>query len=402
MPSKAVLVILDGLADRPCKQFFGETPLEAASTPFMDYLARNGICGMQSPLGTGFTPESGPAHFEILGYHPFRRYYPGRGPIEALGVGAQIKDNDVVFRVNFATLKDGRVVDRRAGRISDVSVFEKDLTMELDGVKFIMKAGTEHRAALIIRGEGTSEKLSDTDPRKEGRKPLKVKPLSREARNTARLINRYIDLANRILSEHEVNRERMNNGLPPANTILLRGAGRFRHIESFEEKYGLKACCIAGAGLYKGIARYFGMDVVNVKGATGTKSTDVEVKMMAARKLIKRYDFVFVHVKGTDLYGHDGDAAGKKVFIENVDRAMQKLSSLRHLLVVTGDHATPCSLKDHSGDDVPIVFHSDDVRSDDVYRFGEHECMEGGLKRIEGKDVMPEILNLLGREDAVE
>lgn len=402
MPSKAILIILDGLADRPCREFFGETPLEAASTPFMDYLARNGICGMQSPLGTGFTPESGPAHFEILGYHPFRQYYPGRGPIEALGAGARIKEGDVAFRVNFATMKNGRIVDRRAGRIADVSMFEHDLSMEIDGVEFILKAGTEHRAALIIRGDDVSENLSDSDPKKEGKRPLKIKPLSKDAEQTAKLVNKYLELATEILEKHELNRERRKKGLLPANTILLRGAGRYRQVESFRERYGLKACCIAGAGLYKGIARHLGMNVINVEGATGTKSTDVEAKIKAAKAMLKRYDFIFVHVKGTDLYGHDGDAGGKKAFIEKVDRALQALHGTKSLIVLTGDHATPCSLKDHSGDDVPILFYAEDMIKDNTYRFGEHECMNGGLKRIEGKDIMPEILNLLGKEEAIE
>ncbi len=402
MPSKVILVILDGLGDRPCREFFGETPLETASKPFMDYLAREGICGMQSPLGTGFTPESGPAHFEIFGYHPFREYYPGRGPIEALGIGAKIKESDVVFRVNFATLKDGRIVDRRASRIKDVSVFEKDLSIEMDGVEFILKAGTEHRGALILRGANISEKVSDSDPKKEGKKPLKIKPLDKEAKHTAELLNKYLQFATQILEKHPVNKERIKMGLLPANTLLLRGAGRYRAVESFKERYGLKACCIAGACLYKGVAKYFGLDVIDVKGATGGKDTDLEVKFSKAKKMLGKYEFIFVHVKGTDLYGHDGDAFGKKEFIEKVDRAMRVLHKCRCLIVLTGDHSTPCSLRDHSGDDVPILFSGDDVTADEVFRFGERDCMNGGLKRIEGKDIMPEILNLIGKEKVIE
>ena len=402
MASKALLIILDGLGDRPSKKFRGETPLEAASTPNLDFLVREGICGMQTPLGLGFTLESGPAHFEIFGYHPYQKFYPGRGVLEALGCNFKLKEDDIALRVNFATFKNGKIIDRRAGRIKDASIFEEDLSFELEGVEFILKAGTEHRGALILRGGNLSEKISDSDPKKEGRAPKRIKPLDKEAKFTAEILNKYIKKAHEILKSHPENKRRVGKKLPPANFLLLRGAGKYKPIPSFSERYKLKACCIAGAGLYKGFGKYLGMEVLKVKGATGGKDSNIEAKFKAAKKALKKYDFVWVHVKATDLYGHDGDCIGKKEFIERVDKALAKILDERCLKVVTGDHSTPCSLKEHSGDEVPILFHGEEVREDNILHFGERDCMQGGLEMIEGKDIMPEILNLIGKQKVIE
>jgi 2,3-bisphosphoglycerate-independent phosphoglycerate mutase len=167
---KTIFIILDGLGDRPVKEFGGKTPLEAANTPNMDFLVERGICGMMAPMGLGFTLESGPAHFEIFGYHPFKDFYPGRGPIEALGAGFNLKQGDIAFRANFATLKNGKIVDRRAGRIKNVKIFEKDLSFKIKNVEFILKAGTEHRAGLILRGKGLSSRISNNHSHKTGKK----------------------------------------------------------------------------------------------------------------------------------------------------------------------------------------------------------------------------------------
>ncbi len=400
--TKAIFIILDGLGDRPCKEFRGKTPLEAASTPNMDSLVKEGVCGMQSPLSLGFTLESGPAHFEIFGYTPFKKFYPGRGIIEALGTGAKLREKDIAFRVNFATVKNGKIKDRRAGRIKSVKSFEKPLSMKLKGIEFILKSGTEHRAALIMRGSNLSDKLSNSDPHKIGVAPKKVKALGKEAEFETEILNEYIKKVHQILNKHRINKTRKRKKLPEANYILLRGAGKFKEVQSFKEKYRLKGCCIAGTGLYKGFGKFIDMKLINVKGATGGKTTNVKAKFMAAKRALKRYDFVWVHVKATDLYGHDGDPVGKKNFIEKVDEALEVLKKVKALKVITGDHSTPCSLKEHSGDDVPILFNGKGVRVDDCVKFGERECSEGGLQRIYGKNIIPEILNLIGKQDIIE
>ena len=400
--NKVIFIILDGLGDRPCKELNGKTPLEAASTPNMDSLAKGGICGMQSPLSLGLTLESGPAHFEIFGYSPFRKFYPGRGVIEALGAGAKLQKNDVAFRVNFATVKNGKIKDRRAGRIKNVKSFEKSLSMKLRDIEFILKASTEHRATLILRGGNLSDKLNSSDPHKTGVAPKKVKALDKEAKFEAEILNKYIEQAHEILNRHKVNRDRRKKKLPEANYLLLRGAGKFKEVQRFKERYKLKGCCIAGTGLYKGFGKYIGLDLINVKGATGGKNTNVKAKFTAAKRALKKYDFIWVHIKATDLYGHDGDPIGKKKFIEKVDKALEVLSKVRALKAITGDHSTPCQLKEHSGDDVPILFNGEGVRVDDCVRFDERECVKGGLQRIYGKNIIPEILNLIGKQKIIE
>lgn len=399
---KTIFIILDGLGDRPVQEFGGKTPLEAAFTPNMDFLAEQGICGMMAPLGLGFTPESCPAHFEIFGYHPFQDFYPQRGPLEALGAGFKLKNKDIAFRVNFAFFDRGKIIDRRAGRIKNVKIFEKDLSFIIKNVKFILKAGTEHRAALILRGNNISLDVSDNDPRKENRKPNKIVPLSKNGKFTAQILNQYLEQVYKILDNHSENKKRKNKGLVIANYLLIRGGGEYKKAISFRKKYKLKSCCIAGAGLYKGFGKFLEMDIKKIKNANGGRDTDIEAKFNAAKRNLKKYDFIFVHIKAVDLFGHDGDALGKKKCLEKIDKALKLLIKEKCLLVITGDHSTPCSLKNHSGDAVPILFKGKTVRRDINNQFGERACSKAGLGRIQGWQVMPQILNLIGKQKIIE
>ncbi len=408
---KTIFIILDGLGDRPIKEFDDKSPLEFAKTPNMDFLVENGICGMMAPLGLGFTPESGPAHFEIFGYSPFQDFYPGRGVIEAFGAGYNLKQGDIALRINFATIADGKIIDRRAGRIKSVKIFEKDLSFDIENTKFILKPGTEHRGALIIKGKNLFSDISNNDTHETGKAPEKVKAISKNAVFTADILNQYLKKANEILEKHPENKKRIKKGLKPANYLLFRGAGKLKTVISFKEKYGLKSCCVAGGGLYKGIAKFLGMDLIKVKTATGGKDTDVKAKFIATRNNLSKYDFIFTHIKATDLFGHDGDPVGKKNFIEKIDKNIPYLTSQGQaltaeslgdvLIVITGDHSTPCAVKDHSGDPVPIVFAGKTVRKDSNAEFGERVCSKGGLGRIKGNQVMSEILNLIGKQKII-
>lgn len=399
---KAILIILDGLGDRPIKEFDDKSPLEFAKTPNMDFLVEQGICGMMAPLGLGFTPESGPAHFEIFGYSPFQDFYPGRGVIEVIGTGYNLEQGDIALRLNFATIENGKIIDRRAGRIKSVKIFEKDLSFSIRGVKFILKAGTEHRGALIIKGKNLSSNISNNDSHKTGKAPKKVKAISKDAEFTADVLNEYIEKANKILENHKENKKREKNKLMSANYLLVRGAGKYKQVISFKEKYGLKSCCVAGGGLYKGIAKFLGMDVINVKKATGGKDTDIKAKFIATKNNLKKYDFIFLHIKATDLFGHDGDPVGKKNCIEEIDKNIPILTQNSDtLIVITGDHSTPCAVGDHSGDPVPIFFSGKTIRKDSNAEFGERVCSKGGLGRIKGNQIMPQILNLIGKQKLI-
>ncbi|MEW6249555.1 MAG: 2,3-bisphosphoglycerate-independent phosphoglycerate mutase [Planctomycetota bacterium] len=402
MLRKVVLLICDGLGDRPVKELGEKTPLEAAHTPNLDAMAAAAECGYMCALGRGKRPGSDTSHLAILGYDP-EQYYPGRGPVETAGIGLELREGDVALRGNFGTVDEHGVIrDRRGGRIRDVRPLTEAIDgLEIGGVRLIVKPGTAHRAGVVMRGPGLSDAITDADPHVEGEPVHKVKPTSGspEAARTAELLNEFLQKAHKVLRDHPVNADRERRGLMPANFLLVRGAGQYKALPSFQERYGLKAVCIAGGGLYKGIGSLLGMQVLDVPGATGLADTDIDSKFDAAQRVLDEFDFVFVHVKAADSLGEDGNAMGKRDFIDKIDRAARILRALPPdvLVVVTADHTTPCELKAHSADPVPIMFRGEGVRVDQVTEFSERACTRGGLGFITGLDIMPHVQNLLGR-----
>lgn len=394
---KCLFFILDGLGDRPISMLGNLTPLEYANTPNLDFLAKIGSCGLLFPIGPDIVPDSGSAHFEIFGYSPFIDFYPGRGVIEALGVGIDLKKGDLAFRVNFGTVENNKIIDRRAGRIKDVSIFEKELNFEIEGIQFIFKAGTEHRGALVLRGDNLSDRVSDSDPHKIGSEILNINALDKEADFTAKILEDYLRKTSVILENHPFNIERKKQELLPANCLLLRGPGFFKQVESFQEKYNLKSCCVAGGGLYKGIAKFFKMDLIEVDGATGGKDTNIENKISKAIESLNNYDFVWVHIKAVDLYGHDGDFIGKREILEKIDKNLDRIRDINCIKIITGDHSTPCELKDHSADPVPLLISGSGLEKDLVEKFGERYCVNGDLGDIYGRNLMLKIINLIGK-----
>ncbi len=395
-----LLVIIDGLSDRPIN---GKTPLSEAKKPNLNKICKNGINGIMDTIAPGIRPGSDTSHLALLGYDPFE-CYTGRGPIEAAGVGIDVKPGDVAFRANFATVEgkgsifDKVVVDRRAGRIEDTTELVKALREIELPVEFFIERGTEHRAALVLRGEELSHEVSDTDPKKIGEKVKRCKPLSERAKRTAEIVNEFMEKAHKILDSHPLNKEREQKGLPKANAILLRGAGTASHIKSFEEKFGLKLAVISATALIKGIGRIVGGDIIEVEGATGDKNTNVANKVNAAIKALDEYDVVLLHFKATDELGHDGDFEGKKEFIEKLDKHFERFFDLdfsKICLIITADHSTPISVGDHTGDPVPVVILHEGVRVDDVEEFSEFEVYKGGLCRIRGKDLLNIAFDLL-------
>jgi len=397
---KALLIVCDGLGDRPIAKLNRKTPLEAAKTPNLDKLAQEGISGAMSTIDLGVRPGSDTAHMAILGYDP-NVYYTGRGPFEVAGLAMEMEEGDVCFRANMGTVdKDLVIVDRRAGRINDTGVFADMFNgTKIDGVKFVIKKGTGHRLGLIMRGKGLSASITDTDPHQVGVKVYKSKSKddTKEAKFTARVLNKFMELAYEKLKRLDLNKKRKAEGKLAANYILVRGAGVFPNLPSFKDKYGLKAACIAGAGLYKGVGRLMGMKVIEVKGATGKPDSSLSAKIEKAIKIKNKHDFFFIHFKGADSLGEDGDVEGKIKFIEKIDQAIKPLLKQKDLLVVvTADHSTPCELRNHSGDDVPIVIRSAQVRDDDVEHFNERECFRGRLGQIKGSHLMPIVIDLMG------
>jgi len=393
---KAIVLIIDGLGDLPTPK----TPLQAARKPNLDRLAKEGITGLLSTVGRGVVPGSDTSHLRIFGYEP-KIWYPGRGPLEALGLGMELREGDVAFRANFATLKAGMVADRRAGRIDTgtASRLAKLVSMRIEDVDAIFVNSVEHRGALVLRGPGLSPFVTETDPHAKAALPACMPTdESPEAGKTARIVGRFTEEVRKRLSGAPENRAREAKKLPPANVVLLRGAGVFRQVPPFGEMFGLRAACVAGGALYRGVAKFIGMDIFLVPGATGDKNTDLAAKGKAALKALETHDLVFLHVKACDSFGHDGDFKGKTNMIERIDKELVPIiMKSGACIVVTGDHSTPCCRKEHSGHEVPMLLWGPQERADSVKSFDEMSCMDGGLGHITGKHVMPIVLNTLGK-----
>lgn len=401
VPMKILLVICDGMADRPSNELNGMTPLESAEVPNMDRLAREGQTGLMDVIAPGIVPGSDTAHLALLGYDPMV-VYTGRGPFEAAGEGVEVRKGDVAFRCNFATV-DAKmhVTDRRAGRISSgTDQLAAALNgMKIEDIEIIFKQGVDHRAVLVLRGPGLSPWVNEVDPHHEG-KILESKGLEPEDEKTARILNEFTRRSYEILDKHPVNQARVKNGKSPANIALARGSGSPPEVPSFSEQHhGLNGAAVVGISLVRGLCDLSGLEIIPVKGATGSTDTDLEAKARAAVKALETYDFVLLHFKAPDLYGHDGDAPGKAAFIEKIDLALgEMLANLKDTVVcITADHATPCSVMDHASDPVPVLIWGTGLRHDITECFNELEAGTGGLGHIRGHELMNLLTGLAGR-----
>jgi 2,3-bisphosphoglycerate-independent phosphoglycerate mutase len=339
---KMVLLVLDGLGGLPVE---GRTELETARTPNLDLLAAESELGLSHPIAPGVTPGSGPAHLSLFGYDPLR-YEIGRGILEALGVGIEVGPRSVAVRGNFATLENGRITDRRAGRIPteknrEIVAFLSDRIRRIEDAEVRLYSGEEHRFVLVLTAEGLSDQLADADPEATG-VPIKYAQAKEEAAaKTARIVNLFIDrLGAELAGQH------------PANTCLLRGFAKYPAIPSMAELFKLKAAAIAVYPMYKGLAQLVGMEVL------GTGRT-IEDQVATLKKHYADFNFFFVHLKKTDSYGEDGDFARKVAVIEEFDRWLPAILELTpDVLAVTGDHSTPALMKGHSWHPNPVLLKS--------------------------------------------
>ena len=377
-PSKIVLLVMDGVGDLRRE---GETPLEAASTPNFDRLARESSLGLTDPISPGITPGSGPAHISLFGYDPIR-YQIGRGVLEATGIEMKLGPADVAARGNFASMDaEGKLTDRRAGRIptaEDERLIRKlsEAIREIDGIEVILRTVKEHRFVAVFRGKGLDGRVADTDPQILGRRSLDPEPLAPEAALTAETARKFIERMNEALKDEH-----------PANTGLLRGFASLPHIPSMEELFKLTPACIAVYPMYRGLAGLVGMELLAVEGETPADEFEV------LRRNWGRFDFFFIHVKKTDSYGEDGNFDNKVKVIEEVDRALPLILELKpDVIAVTGDHSTPCPLAAHSWHPNPFLLRSEYIRGDRGERFTEAECARGVLGRFPAREALPLLL----------
>jgi len=401
---KILFIVLDGISDRPCPELGGVTPLAAAKKPILDRLAHEGICGIMDTIVAGVRPGSDTAHLALLGYDPYK-YYTGRGPLECEGTGIHMEPGMIGFRCNYATVsKDGIIIDRRAGRIHDTTDLSRAIQDGVDlskhGVEFIFRSGAGHRASLALKGKGIGHCVSSNDPKKDGVAPLTVQAIKQTAEDvkTAAICNEFVRQSVRILYDHPINQKRVSGGLNPANIVLMRGAGEMGHFESFTKKYGITGSVISAASLVNGIGSAVGLSCVPVQGITGSQDSNIQNKISAAINELITRDFVLVNIKGGDESGHDGLPEQKRDFITKTDRALAPLLNLNDcIIVICADHSTPCSIKDHSADPVPVLIHGEGVRVDDVERFDEYSCARGGLNRICGTSLLATALDLINK-----
>ena len=379
---RMVLLVMDGLGDLPDAKT-GLTPLEAAATPNLDALAAAGACGQMDPIARGITPGSGPAHLALFGYDPLR-FVIGRGLLEALGIGFPVVPGDLCIRVNFCTVdKAGVITDRRAGRIpteTNVKLCEVLRGVKLPGVELHIETVKEHRAAIVLRGEGLYDNVPDTDPQVVGEKPLEPAAGDEQSEKTASLARELLSQA-RVLLKNE----------HPANMMLLRGFARYEPLPTFGELYGLNPAAIETYPMYRGVASLAGMAVIG-------DLSEIPDEFAALERLWGEHDYFFVHIKKTDSYGEDGNYDAKVHVIEEVDRHVPLLSELAPaVLAVTGDHSTPCPLAAHSWHSVPLLLWGEHVRPDGVKTFGERAVMAGGLGRFPTLELLPQMLACAGR-----
>ncbi len=384
--TKIVLLVLDGLGGIPFDER-GLTALEAAQTPNLDKLAAEGTLGQTVPLAPGVTPGSGPAHLALFGYDPLANPV-GRGVLSAFGVGLDVRPGDVAARGNFCTLdENGLITDRRAGRIPTpeaLPIVEKLKKVQIPGVQVDVAPVKEYRFTVVMRGEGLDPRLTDTDPQKTGVAPLPVQALAPEAERTAALFNQWIAAARAAIADE-----------PRANGVTLRGFATDPGLPNFDEAYNLKAACVAVYPMYKGVSKLVGMDVISFEGEYPAD------EFAAAARIWDAYDFIFIHIKKTDSMGEDGNFDGKVHVIETVDEALPQLMALEpDVLMVTGDHSTPCKLRSHSWHPVPFLLWAPaSARADDQTAFGERACARGGLGTFPAHDALPLALAHAGRLD---
>ncbi|RTG92392.1 phosphoglycerate mutase [Thermus scotoductus] len=384
---KILLVVLDGVGGLPLEPG-GATELEAAKTPNLDRLAAESALGLLTPVHPGLAPGSGPGHLALFGYDPFR-YVVGRGALSALGLGADFREGDVALRGNFATLDaQGKVVDRRAGRPSTeenrrVIAKLKEAIPHIEDVEVHFYTESEHRFLVILRGEGLSDGITDTDPQKAGLPPLAAKPLDEASAKTARLVNLLSERIREVLRDE-----------PRLNGALFRGASKKPRFPSLKEVFGLEAAAIASYPMYKGLAALVGMEVLPVEGEGDAH----EGKLKALKENWERYEFFYLHFKKTDAKGEDGDFWGKVREIERFDALLPELLALKpEVLALTGDHSTPALLKAHSWHPVPLLLKAPYLRRDEARRFTEAEALKGSLGHLRGVELMPLLLAHAGR-----
>ncbi len=414
-------MLLDGVGDLPHPDLNGKTPLAAAVTPNLDKLAKNGAMGEVISVGKGIAPESDIAVFNMLGYKFQHDNYVGRGVIEAIGVGTDFKDGDLALRGNFSTLNgDGIIIDRRAGRKierDDANTIAKEIEQKIKfsvpNTSVVVAPTIGHRVTVRIRceGESLSSEITNTDPAysrvagmgiakavSDFMKIERCLPLSdsTSSKLTAKLVNEFTEQSLEIMKQSDVNKKRKQDGKKLLNSILLRDAGnRYPKATPINELHSMNFSCIVDMPVELGIS-----EVLKMKAFEAGGLTDYEEKARVAAKAMETQNAIYVHLKGPDEFGHDGDAIGKMKNIEEIDKRffgtlLDNIDTKKVSVMVSADHSTPCIIKAHSDDPVPILVSGESIKKDQTVRVTEEEAKKGSLGFLEGSQVVKTCLQLI-------
>jgi len=405
--------LLDGVGDLPHPDLAGKTPLEAATTKNMDMLAKNGIMGQVISVGKGIAPESDIAVFNMLGYKFQHSDYAGRGVVEAIGIGIDFKDGDLALRGNFATLdNEGKIIDRRAGRkieredVKEISKeIEKEIKFSSPNASVVVAPTVGHRVTVRLRDDKPlSSEISNTDPaygRIDGMgiakavsdfmKIEKCIPLEQteNAINAANLVNEFTEQSLEIMKKSDVNKRRSQKNKKLLNSILLRDAGnKYPNVKPINDLHSMNFSCIVDMPVEVGISNILKMRTYNAGGLT-----DYEEKASVAAQAMETENAIYVHLKGPDEFGHDGDAIGKMKNIEEIDKRffgtlLDHIDVSKIAVMISADHSTPSIHKGHSADPVPVLISGDMITNDDTQRFTEAEAKKGAIGLIEGVQVV--------------
>ena len=422
---KLIYVVIDGLGDLPMPELRNETPLGLADTPNMDHLAWNGKTGLMYAVGKGIAPESDVGVISILGYDPFK-YSTGRGILEAVGAGLSIKNGDLALRCNFATLGRGnKIVDRRAGRnlttrearlLADS--INQEVKLESHPTAFEFKSTIGHRAVLVVKRKGKplSSRITNTDAaytRVEGLGVAATEPTiilkqcepmdkSEEAKAASALVNEFTEKSHKILNRHQINKKRATEGKLKANLILTRDAGHLLpDFYNINHRYRVRFACLVDMPVERGIAKLSGMHLVDLPPPSRDLKNDCLFRVKKLLEILPRYDCFYIHIKGPDEPGHDGNFKLKTKLIETIDKfffgkLLPKIDLKDHVVCIASDHSTPCKLKNHSDDPVPVLIAGDRIKGDEAAEFSEKECKNGSLGLLKrGTLLMPKLMRLL-------
>ena len=416
-----IYVLLDGVGDLPHPDLDGKTPLEAANTPTLDKIASNGVIGEVISVGKGIAPESDIAVFNMLGYKFDHADYAGRGVIEAIGVGTDFKDGDLALRGNFSTLnEEDAIIDRRAGRQiakEDADGIAREIETKIKfsnpDTSVVVSPTIGHRVTIRIRtnSKKLSSKITNTDPAysnvggmgvaKNVGDILKIEkclPMedTDDSKFTADIVNEFSEQSTKIMKESVINKKRKEQNKKELSCILLRDAGnKYPDVPTINEKHSMQFSCIVDMPVELGIS-----DVLKMKAFEAGGLTDYEEKARVAAKAMETQNAIYVHLKGPDEFGHDGDAIGKMKNIEEIDQRffktlVENIDSNKVAIMISADHSTPCINKGHSDDPVPIVVSGDFIKNDGTTRMTEEQAKKGSIGLIQGAEVVSKSIEII-------